>query len=1351
MRKALVILLILTVVLLTAVTGGFFFLRSDTGLAFLEKKANAIGAEAGFAVSGLGGTLPNGLTVDMLALSDPEGVWLEAEQAEIRIDAAALLKKHIVIHTLETEQVRMLRKPAYPAKEQAEESGGMPEIPSFEIVNIAFPYISLPEELTGGVKTALGVKAEGQGANGVYRLKGGVYTVEGKRTELRFDADIADNVNADITFSEEPGGAVAVLAGFAPEAGLSGAIKAEGVPERFRATLSFKEGDAVLAEGEAKRDGAAFAFDGKGGWPSFLQEKLAPLGEGWRADVQAVIDGDKITFTEGQAATEAVSLTVNGAVYPQSFAAENLQVTLRVPDVAAPAAVAGVKAQGALDASLLADGEADALDLTVKASSGKITVNKSALTDIALTSDIRINAAALKNGKKLSAQTAGSAKASVEGEELALRYKGGLKDGDALTLSDLVLTTGYGKAEGTASASLSQKTFRADIRSEGLRIASFAPQSPVQATVNAHVKAEGGAESVTAYLSGDIRDIAGLPEAIKHLHGESAIFAGEVTAEPASSVSVKEFTLRSGDLSAEAKGSWPLAKNAPPSSVAATLKHKNYTPLSFKADIRPEKNALTFPAVELNAQGVTLSGSASVPAGGGAVTADMTLEAGNLAPVLAWSGGAYGYDGGSVSAKAGLKPNNGKQGIQAKATVNALSLNGGAIKINALNAALSASDIAAMQALNADITASGVQTGDTRVASLAVKARGAGEKTFTADLTVTGAQGETSFSAAAVTGIAIRGEKTVRISPQSLKGEYGIYPFMLKQPGTVTVAGGDITADNFVLKAAGADIALKGGIAAGKADIKAAISVKDIKNIPGVPKDGIPATSLKADIAVTGPVTAPIVTLRADADGAPALRGLPGTKARAEADWRGGAVKAKASLTAGDGKADADIALPASLSLQPFAFTMKQDAPLTGSVKADVPMATVAPYLRALGHEVKGLLKADAAIAGTVAKPAVTGAMRFTDGAYTHLVHGICLENADMAASFDGDTVRLTKLTAAGLDGEGTLSGTGAVSLSARTVDIAVSMERLELLCEGIAKGEIAGDIAVKGTFDDILAKGEMILGPLAVAIPGGGASGIPSIDVVKPPKEGEKAGEIEESGADIRLDIAIRAPGRIFVRGRGLDAEFKGDLSLQGNAANPVITGTLETERGSFSALGRTLRLDKGVIRFAGTRPPLPFIDIAAVTNTEGGYQISLGLEGPAVKPSLKLSSTPALPQDEALARLLFGKALSEITPLQAARLAQSAASLAGAGSGGPGIFDKVRNIIGVDTLNIGTDADGGSSLGAGKYITDKVFVGIEQGASADSRKVKTEIELTPDISAEVSTDSRGNTATGVEWRWDY
>jgi translocation and assembly module TamB len=235
-----------------------------------------------------------------------------------------------------------------------------------------------------------------------------------------------------------------------------------------------------------------------------------------------------------------------------------------------------------------------------------------------------------------------------------------------------------------------------------------------------------------------------------------------------------------------------------------------------------------------------------------------------------------------------------------------------------------------------------------------------------------------------------------------------------------------------------------------------------------------------------------------------------------------------------------------------------------------------------------------------------------------------------------------------------------------------------------------------------------------------------------------------------LNLDIGLEMPGRAHVRGRGLDTEWKGKLKVQGTSSTPKVKGRLNLVRGRFDFLGRTFRLTEGTLAFSGVYPPLPFINVTGEA-TAGEITALVTITGPATTPKLELSSTPALPQDEILSRVLFGRNLNTISALQALRLAQAANQLAGGGGPGLDFMGKARDTLHLDDIDIGQTDEGSSTVGVGKYINEDIYVRAEKDLSPGDGSVTVEIEVGPSLSLETQTGGSSGGKFGVNWKKDY
>ncbi|WP_431272669.1 translocation/assembly module TamB domain-containing protein [Dankookia sp. P2] len=162
-----------------------------------------------------------------------------------------------------------------------------------------------------------------------------------------------------------------------------------------------------------------------------------------------------------------------------------------------------------------------------------------------------------------------------------------------------------------------------------------------------------------------------------------------------------------------------------------------------------------------------------------------------------------------------------------------------------------------------------------------------------------------------------------------------------------------------------------------------------------------------------------------------------------------------------------------------------------------------------------------------------------------------------------------------------------------------------------------------------------------------------------------------------------------------------------------------------------------------------MPTLDLNAQA-TSGSTTITVSVQGSPAAPKVTFSSTPELPQDEVLARLLFDRSTSNLSPFEIAQIAGAVAQMTGIGGGAANPLDKVRGLLGLDRLGVSaggqqsaagsTQAGGqqGPTVEAGRYVAPGVFLGVRQGTQGGQTGVGVQVEITPRLKLE------GQTATG-------
>lgn len=436
---------------------------------------------------------------------------------------------------------------------------------------------------------------------------------------------------------------------------------------------------------------------------------------------------------------------------------------------------------------------------------------------------------------------------------------------------------------------------------------------------------------------------------------------------------------------------------------------------------------------------------------------------------------------------------------------------------------------------------------------------------------------------------------------------------------------------------------------------------------------------------------------------------------------------------------------PMTLSLQPFIADIPDTTPLSGTLLADLNTATLAALFLPPDHRIDGALNARAEIGGTLFAPAVNGNIALTQGTYIYEPYGVALNDLTLRASLSDNNVTIDTLSAHD-GGNGTIKGGGRYSLSNGNGAFDISLAQYHLFRSDMLDGTLDGSLSIAAASHAFNIGGDLAVGPMEVTIPEQFQSTIPELNIVE---EGDASGASNPLEA-VKLAVNITA-NRLFVRGWGLDAEFGGAIGMGGTLADPQFNGAMSAGRGRYEEFGRRFDLAKADMRFQGNIPPSPYLDIEATTNA-GDVVASVLLSGPVNNPAIKFASTPALPEDEVLAYILFGRSMSRITPFQAVQLTQTLRRFSGQGGGGG--FDPlgtIRSLTGLDDIRVDTDEEGATSVGAGKYLTDNVYLEVESGAGEAGGAATLQIEVTPNITVESEVGQDAQAGGGVFWRYDY
>ncbi len=513
--------------------------------------------------------------------------------------------------------------------------------------------------------------------------------------------------------------------------------------------------------------------------------------------------------------------------------------------------------------------------------------------------------------------------------------------------------------------------------------------------------------------------------------------------------------------------------------------------------------------------------------------------------------------------------------------------------------------------------------------------------------------------------------------------------------------------------------------------------------------------------------------------------------------WREDRLEAQGRLA---GPANAAIGFSAGMplsfagqSLMPY---MPPQGALALRLEGEGQLASFADLLPVGEDRLAGHFLVAIDVAGTVAAPRASGKLSLRNGRYESRITGTTFAGITFDVVGSRDQLVLQHFAATdGAKGAATLEGVLDLAAAAgASFHLTAGFQNFRAINRDEATATMSGSASLQGSLLAPRLGAQLTILQAEIQVPKQLASNLRPIPVtIIDSATGAVLATPGQSPARAMLlalafDVDVALPGKVFVRGRGLDSEWRGDLHITGTTAAPSIVGQLSVVHGTYSFLGKTADLNSGTIDFLGGQRIDPTVDITAEASSTG-ITVIVHITGTATAPKIQLSSQPVLPQDEILSRLLFGTDASKISAGEALELAQAAASLAGGGD--LGLLERLRQGLGLDRLMLGSPttnsvyngiaapstpagvsnifaagattsaaaplgAAGGiagsaGAVNAGKYVADGVYVGVTQGLDAGSSTVDVQIDVTRHISIDTNAGAQTGVGLGVKWKFDY
>ncbi|MFN4023673.1 MAG: translocation/assembly module TamB domain-containing protein [Hyphomonas sp.] len=439
---------------------------------------------------------------------------------------------------------------------------------------------------------------------------------------------------------------------------------------------------------------------------------------------------------------------------------------------------------------------------------------------------------------------------------------------------------------------------------------------------------------------------------------------------------------------------------------------------------------------------------------------------------------------------------------------------------------------------------------------------------------------------------------------------------------------------------------------------------------------------------------------------------------------------------------DFSLALPVVAEAEKFA-RIDQEGSLLGQANLKGSLEAIRQISLAYGHDIGGEIDASFRIAGTPAEPRIDGRADIRNGIYEYGAMGFRIARFDANATLrDGDVT--VNATGQGPDG-GNLKAAGRLE-SAGDGQVDIEVRRLLVYDRNRDRMRVTGNAALKETSEARVISGALTIDEAHFSLDNLPAAGVRRLDVRWREDLTDEPGDpvLEKP---IRFDFGINSDRRIMIDGRGLTSEWGVNVHVTGSPAAPLLNGRANLVRGELELARRPFVFDSGTVTFDG---PIDTARVAIRADRQvDGFRARVDVTGAPGRPRIELSSTPDLPQDEILSRMLFGRSAMDLSPLEAAELATSIARLSGQG-GGIDPLGQLQAGLGLDRLRLGLSEEGTTELGVGQYLAPDVYLEVTT-AGAAGNSVEVEWQPRPQVSVTSEARSTGESRVSVRWKRDY
>jgi len=425
------------------------------------------------------------------------------------------------------------------------------------------------------------------------------------------------------------------------------------------------------------------------------------------------------------------------------------------------------------------------------------------------------------------------------------------------------------------------------------------------------------------------------------------------------------------------------------------------------------------------------------------------------------------------------------------------------------------------------------------------------------------------------------------------------------------------------------------------------------------------------------------------------------------------------------------------------------DAPVDGVIEARVANLGIWGTWVPPGWRLAGELRTTAAVSGTFGAPEYTGAISGHEIGVRNLLQGVNVSQGEVSIKLEGAGAKIERFTLKAGEGTLTLAG-GAEFGSAPNAQLTLDAEHFRVLGRVDRLLVVSGHAEMGLRLDQVKLDGRFGVDEGLFDASRGDAPSLDDDVTVRRVGDAERPAEAAaapKAKREVAVAVDVDLGQNLRVRGRGLDAELRGQLRITTPNGRLAINGTVNAEHGTYAAYAQKLDIERGNVAFSGP-PDNPRLDILALRSnidTRVGVQIS----GNLLTPRVKLYSETDMSDTDKLSWLMLGRASDGLGRSDTLLLQRTAVALLAGEGEAP--TDALIHALGLDEISFKqSDTDVRETVvSLGKQLSRRWYVGYERGVNATTGTFQLIYRIAQRFTLRAQSGSENS--LDVIWTWKF